>query len=1105
MSCADSEVTNTLSSHRNDYEPSHNQTNAETRDTSGPCIDFQPDERWHIEEDDDESKLQQQTKIQENSKMDKNESNKNESNKTCKCFLIETNCKCKKNDCISEDLNSKCAFGNGQVPVLLQNVSEESVKFNGDVDKQFETDISTSEGKKMLSENKQTSVITINVKTPTNIVENEKLPSKDKQSCQNSVYATETCETECNKLENMSEVDNKQSSQSKIIGEEEEKTNENTKKQLEVNEKSTKSDSKSEVESESEEFPSHSLVASISDNSNQSGNDSGKDPLNEESSSNLSAINSHEESTNVMSVENTTSPNALSEDSKSERRTFDSNNNNKHFTETSDKIENDVSDTNISCDKENESPEIEMYRELMEEIKLPDGFDKYVKVGKYIPVKIPKKDNFTLGENEAVLECPSLVTPLLLLKEPPQFNLAQENGSSSHVSKQIFHAKDYFNSTTGKLLMSLGLSRVKEWYHRDMIRLKERQMKRDGKSQALKDNQEKHEEAYLAARRANKPFTFPFKRCELCPFNTDSEIVLEGHNLMPHITSRREFRCSYCAFLTRDAKSIMFHYEAIHNKQAVLEPPAQFYECPFCSFESNLKTKANSHVNRCQKNFLYMRNQAPLEFDFPGLTAKLVTMTDIKNYEIQLASSKSNSWSDKSQKTCYSRNLQGASVNKGSRHLMPVSNMSSSGIPLYQQLASSTLSESANSNAAIHKQNQQIVPGIHLPSGLVITRPKAPSTNRLGRPPQNSISVSVPSRQIYQVVNASGQVVPFLDKKSLNSQLPWLASVDTTVTATNSGPQPVALFHNIAAGGTENSNIPAGPKAVVSVHQISPGGTQLPRLQGPYPPQGAKANTPLSNILAGSRFVICEICDGYIKDLDQLRIHMQLIHKVKIHPKMLASRPPLNCQKCQWRFFTDQGLERHLLGAHGLVTSNMQDMANKSQDSGRCTICGGVYACKLVAHMSQVHKVILKPAHLSYKCTVCTATFNLYKLFENHVYNAHSGAMKRPTDDSSRRPQKKPAISQVARKGMSQVTKPASSEPSSEDDTSSEEQTKQCTECGIETTNLLSHLCEKHIKKCFVKLCRIEKCEKCLCSFDGLVVLHTSDFGLDDDDDLDED
>lgn len=32
-------------------------------------------------------------------------------------------------------------------------------------------------------------------------------------------------------------------------------------------------------------------------------------------------------------------------------------------------------------------------------------------------------------------------------------------------------------------------------------------------------------------------------------------------------------------------------------------------------------------------------------------------------------------------------------------------------------------------------------------------------------------------------------------------------------------------------------------------------------------------------------FVICEICDGWIKDLDQLRNHMQWMHKVKVRSK----------------------------------------------------------------------------------------------------------------------------------------------------------------------------------------------------------------------------
>lgn len=164
--------------------------------------------------------------------------------------------------------------------------------------------------------------------------------------------------------------------------------------------------------------------------------------------------------------------------------------------------------------------------------------------------------------------------------------------------------------------------------------------------------------------------------------------------------------------------------------------------------------------------------------------------------------------------------------------------------------------------------------------------------------------------------------------------------------------------------------------------------------------QGTSAVKPGQNPSGAGKtaFVVCEICDGYIKDLDQLRNHMQWIHKVKIHPKMIYNRPPLNCQKCQYRFFTDQGLERHLLGSHGLVTSSMQEAANKGKDAGRCPVCGRVYQWKLLNHVSRDHNMTLKPAHLSYKCTVCTATFGMYKQFESHVYSAHSTVAKKTVD-----------------------------------------------------------------------------------------------------------
>lgn len=58
-----------------------------------------------------------------------------------------------------------------------------------------------------------------------------------------------------------------------------------------------------------------------------------------------------------------------------------------------------------------------------------------------------------------------------------------------------------------------------------------------------------------------------------------------------------------------------------------------------------------------------------------------------------------------------------------------------------------------------------------------------------------------------------------------------------------------------------------------------------------------------------------------------------------------------------------------------------------------------MYQWKLLNHVSRDHNMTLKPAHLSYKCTVCTATFGMYKQFENHVYSAHSTVAKKAMDN----------------------------------------------------------------------------------------------------------
>lgn len=68
------------------------------------------------------------------------------------------------------------------------------------------------------------------------------------------------------------------------------------------------------------------------------------------------------------------------------------------------------------------------------------------------------------------------------------------------------------------------------------------------------------------------------------------------------------------------------------------------------------------------------------------------------------------------------------------------------------------------------------------------------------------------------------------------------------------------------------------------------------------PPAGMK---PGQNISGGAgnkaQFVICEICDGYIKDLEQLRNHMQWMHKVKVSIKYIWINIKIQCT-CMFLF-----------------------------------------------------------------------------------------------------------------------------------------------------------------------------------------------------------
>lgn len=136
---------------------------------------------------------------------------------------------------------------------------------------------------------------------------------------------------------------------------------------------------------------------------------------------------------------------------------------------------------------------------------------------------------------------------------------------------------DYFDSPTGRLLMSVGTNLVQEYVQTDLLKIQKRQAEKERIKNfgnvisqkttqsivSLKKNLEESKEN-------NEPFHFQIKKCELCNFKTECSLVLNSHLETPHMRNY-SYRCNFCQYTTRVPQEILFHTEAEHNTKSRLE------------------------------------------------------------------------------------------------------------------------------------------------------------------------------------------------------------------------------------------------------------------------------------------------------------------------------------------------------------------------------------------------------------------------------------------------------------------------------------------------------------------------------------------------------
>ena len=158
--------------------------------------------------------------------------------------------------------------------------------------------------------------------------------------------------------------------------------------------------------------------------------------------------------------------------------------------------------------------------------------------------------------------------------------------------------------------------------------------------------------------------------------------------------------------------------------------------------------------------------------------------------------------------------------------------------------------------------------------------PKGLSTMNLNLPP--SIMSSLVAQAGGHLAGGRGRGRPVGSYKSATQMMAAARSIGSAGAAANLLYQSRAssLLHQVSASqysGPKSSSNAKGPQQPsISITPLPRGGATQTQAQ-----QKSRGLAGQDSSGGKPSFVICEICDGYIKDLEQLRNHMNLIHKVR--------------------------------------------------------------------------------------------------------------------------------------------------------------------------------------------------------------------------------
>ncbi|KAH3778568.1 uncharacterized protein LOC127843623 [Dreissena polymorpha] len=150
--------------------------------------------------------------------------------------------------------------------------------------------------------------------------------------------------------------------------------------------------------------------------------------------------------------------------------------------------------------------------------------------------------------------------------------------------------------------------------------------------------------------------------------------------------------------------------------------------------------------------------------------------------------------------------------------------------------------------------------------------------------------------------------------------------------------------------------------------------------QAPRPPRPEMAG-----------FEVCELCGGYVKDRQALRIHFYYAHKVELPLAVfLKENAPLSCQVCKLNFWTTQGLAKHKTTSRHFAPTGATEI---NIATNQCFMCLRKVS-NIFTHVEQTHGMTMKDLVLMKKCIMCGATSTDRQALEKHIASIHGIVIK---------------------------------------------------------------------------------------------------------------